>query len=113
MKQDLPAVQKAYDLAKEILPRVARYPRDYKFSLGDRLTGYSLDVLELAIQASYSRSKTRLLDEANLSLERMRFLLRLSNELGALSHKGYGYVTGIVDDLGRQLGGWRKQSARR
>jgi hypothetical protein len=37
MKKDLPAVQKAYDLCKEVLPRVSRLPRDVKFTLGDRI----------------------------------------------------------------------------
>jgi hypothetical protein len=38
LKQELPVVQKAYDLAKEVLPRVSKFPRDYKFTLGDRIT---------------------------------------------------------------------------
>lgn len=111
MKAQLPAVQKAHDLAKELLPRVAKYPKDYKFSLGERITDHALDILELLIQASYTKSKVRLLDEANLKLERLRRLLRLSNELGALANKGYAYVSKLVDELGRQIGGWRKQAA--
>ena len=72
MKQELPAVQKAYDLCKEVLPRVSKFSRDYKFTIGDRITDNGLAVLELMIQASYSRQKLHLLDEANLRLERLR-----------------------------------------
>ncbi len=54
MKNELPAVQKAYDLCKELLTRVSNFPRDYKFSLGDRIVENSLTILELLIQASYS-----------------------------------------------------------
>lgn len=104
-------MQKAHDLAKELLPRAAKYPKDYKFSLGDRIVDHTLDILELLLQAAYVRNKMRLLDEANLKLERLRRLLRLSNELGPLSNKGYEYVSKMVDDLGRQIGGWRKQAA--
>ena len=55
MKKELPAVQKAYDLCKEFLPRVSKLPRDVKFTLGDRITDNCLAVLELLVQASYSR----------------------------------------------------------
>jgi hypothetical protein len=33
-KVELPAVQRGYDLAKELLPRVGRYPKEYRFTLG-------------------------------------------------------------------------------
>ncbi|NLH47508.1 MAG: diversity-generating retroelement protein Avd [Myxococcales bacterium] len=111
MKKDLPAIQKAYDLAKEVLVRLAKFPRDHKFTLGDRIADNVLTVLELLVQAAYTKKKVDLLDEANIRLERLRMLLRLSRELGALSDKGYEHVMGILTDLGQQLGGWRKQAS--
>jgi 23S rRNA-intervening sequence protein len=111
MKQELPAVQKAYDLAKELMPRIAKYPKDYKFSLGQRITDHSLDILELLLQAAYAKHKLSFLDEANLKLERQRYLLRLSSDLGALPHKGYEHIMKMVTELGKQIGGWRKQAA--
>ena len=77
-KKDLPAIQKAYDLAKEILSRTAKFPRDHKFTLGQRIAENVLMVLELLIQAAYTRNKARLLVDANIRLERLRMLLRLS-----------------------------------
>ena len=109
MKKELPAVQKAYDLCKELLPRVSNFPKDYKFSLGERIVENSLTILELLIQATYSRYKVKLLDEANMRLERLRFLLRLSRDLGPVSNRGYEYVMKMITELGSQVGGWRKQ----
>ena len=109
MKKELPAVEKAYDLTKEILPRVANFPKDYKFSLGQRIIDHCLDILELLIHAAYVKQKERLLDEANIKLERLRFILRLSKDLGTLSHRGYEHVMKMVTELGKQIGGWRKQ----
>jgi len=111
MTKDLPAVQKAYDLSKELLPRVSKFPRDFRFSLGERIIANSLEVLELLIQAAYAKEKLRFLDQANLDLERLRFLLRLARELGPLSHNGYEYVMKQLTELGRQIGGWRKQAS--
>jgi len=108
---NLPAIQKAYDLAKEILPRVAKFPKDYKFTLGERITENTLLVLENAIHAAYERDKRDSLNSADIHLERLRFLLRLSMEVGPISHKGYAHVSKLVDELGRQIGGWRKQAS--
>jgi len=110
MKKDLPAIQKAYDLAKEVLTRVAKFPRDHKFTLGDRIANNALSVLELLIQAAYTKGKAKPLNEANIRLEQLRMLLRLSRELGALSNNSYEHVMGIVVDLGKQVGGWLKQA---
>jgi len=54
MKKELPAVQNAYDLCKEFLPRVSRFPKDHKFTLGDRIVGNCLSILELAEPVSSS-----------------------------------------------------------
>jgi len=56
-KKELPAVQKAYDLAKEVLPRTAKFPRDLKFTLGQRIADNVLMVLELLVQAAYTKNK--------------------------------------------------------
>lgn len=113
MKQDLPVIQKALDLSKELIPRAAKLPNTYKYVLGDRMMGHVLDIQDMLIKARYSKDKADkagFLDDANTHLEQLRFMLRLANELGGLSHKGYGHVSKIVDELGRQIGGWRKQA---
>ena len=33
-KFELPAVQRGYDLAKELMGRVSKFPREYRFTLG-------------------------------------------------------------------------------
>lgn len=48
-------ITKMYDLVKYLIPIVNRFPRDYKFTLGDRMTNLVLDLLEQYIQAYYER----------------------------------------------------------
>ena len=110
LKKELPVIQKAYDLAKEILPRVSKFPRDHKFTLGDRITAKVLDTLENVIQAGYRKERKALLESANLNLEQLRFLLRLACELGSLSQNGFEHVMKLVTELGQQIGGWLKHS---
>jgi len=49
--QDLKVIVEAQELAKELLPVVARFPRTPRYALGDRIEGRMLDVIELLDQA--------------------------------------------------------------
>jgi hypothetical protein len=106
-------VQKAYDLAKEVLTRAARFPRDQKFTLGDRLSTQAMDVLELVVAAQYAPDKAALLQRAHTRLDQLRMTLRLAMEMGPLSNKGFEHVSGIVVELGKQVVGWRKHAEAR
>jgi hypothetical protein len=66
--EELTAITRAYDLAKEMTERTRKLPRDLKFVLGDRMLTTTYDVLDLLVQAKYSSSKRELLTKANLFL---------------------------------------------
>lgn len=70
----------------------------------------SLDLYLLLVEAQYSRDKRRILKQANLELEKLRHLLRLSQELTDLSLKSYHYICAELDQVGKMIGGWQKNS---
>lgn len=107
--EELSAIRKCYDLILWLVPAIDKFPRNRKFTLGDRMELLALDVLDRLIEAKYQRTKTMLLGEANLKLEKMRFLIRLSKDLQCLSLKGYEHASKLVNDLGQEVGGWLKQ----
>ena len=63
------------------MPALERFPRSQKFLLGDRIQGTALDVLESLIEATYTRQRGGHLARANLGVEKLRFLLRLAQDL--------------------------------
>jgi hypothetical protein len=54
--QELPIIQKTYDLIKWYIPILNRLPRDHRFALGDRMVKGLYDLLEGLIQARYAGS---------------------------------------------------------
>jgi hypothetical protein len=98
-----------YDLLKWAIPTLKKFPRDQRFLLGDRIEEHILQVLELLIYANYSKDKLDHLREANLKIEILRFLWRLSMELKYLSRRQYEFVSKQLNDIGRLIGGWIKQ----
>ena len=97
-----------YDLLKWSIPTLKKFPREQRFLLGDRIESYILDVLELLINANYSRDKLGYLRKANLKIEILRFLWRLSHDLKYLNGRRYEYVSAMLNDIGRLIGGWIK-----
>jgi hypothetical protein len=107
------AVGKAYDFVLWLLPKVEKFPRAFRFTVGDRLTVNGLDLLLLLVEAAYSSSKEGLLEEANRKINGTRYLLRLSKDLRLLTMDSYGFAAEGLDEIGRMVGGWRKSAGRR
>jgi hypothetical protein len=78
----------------------------HRFVLGERIERNLYGLLETLIQAKYTRNRQRLLEQANLALEVLRFQMRLAKDLQCLKVNSYGFASKAIDDIGRQLGGW-------
>lgn len=104
--QLLPAVQKAYDVNRWLLPRVERFSRRYKFTLGDRLQTTALDLCLALVEATHSRAKERPLHRANRLLDQLRILIRLAADVEELTAAQLRHVTAWNEELGRMIGGW-------
>ncbi len=102
------AVQKCYDLLLYLLQRIEKFPRGQRFTVGDRLAGAAMEALENLVSAAYSKEKREFLDQANLALHRVRFLVRLAKDLQALPLASYEFAAERVDEVGRLVGGWRR-----
>ena len=105
---DLPAIAKSYDITNWLLNKVESFPRSKKFTLGDRIVNLTLDIMEALIEAAYSANKTSILKQANLRLEKLRYLIRLCVDNKIIAMNSYEHISKEIDLLGRQVGGWLK-----
>ena len=102
-----------YAVAGWVVERAESFPKLARFTLGERVIGATMDVLERIVMAQYAKQKRALLEEANLRLQALRVLMRLCMERKHLSFRQYEYVSGELDECGRMLGGWIRQRAQR
>ena len=61
----------------------------------------------------YSKEKRERLRAANLKLERLRFLIRLSHDLKLLSNQKYGFISERLNEIGGTVGNWLKSIEQR
>jgi len=106
---ELPIIQQAYDLIKWYVPIVNRFPRDFKFTLGDRIQNVLHEVLQGLIRARYRKNKLELLESLNAELDILRYQTRLCLDFSLIDLARYEYVSGLMNGIGTNLGAWIKQ----
>ena len=109
---EVDAVTKFYDLLLWMVPKLDKFPRNQKYLIGERIETLLLDILELLLEAAYSRNKVAALRQANLKLEKLRYLVRLSKDLKLINMQAYEQAARRIDEVGRSVGGWLRYTRR-
>ncbi len=105
-------IARYYEYLLWLMQRIAKFPRNQRYTLGKHLEEKGLQILATLIQAYYQKDKTKLLQAINLDLELIRYLIRLAKDLQLFSMSQYSFSTSALVEIGRQVGGWLKQQKR-
>ncbi|MCL1490215.1 MAG: diversity-generating retroelement protein Avd [Pseudanabaena sp. Salubria-1] len=106
---ELPVIQKTYDLIKWYIPIINRLPRIHKFAIGDRITKFLYEMLEDLIIARYTRDKILILEKLNAKLYILRHQSRLLFDFTLIEEKRYIHINTQLHEIGSEIGGWLKQ----
>jgi len=109
-KQVSPVLEDHFRFLLWLIPALNRFPKSQKFLLGDRIQTLAQEILEALVEANYSRDRRTHLARANLSLEKLRYFIRLAVEMKYLDPRRYEFAARSIDEIGRQVGGWLKAS---
>ncbi len=102
------AVQDCHNLLTWLIPLLDNFPRNRRFTLGERLESGLLEILECLVEAAYVKNKRDLLKRANNGLAVIRHLWRMAYELQTIPAKRYEHGARLLEELGKQVGGWLK-----
>ncbi len=106
---DLPVFVKWLEFLEWLLPVTEKFPKRVRFTFADRINNLCLDVAENLVEARYTKNKAQILQTTNLQLEKLRVLLRLSQRMYYLSYQRYEFSAKAINEVGRMLGGWKRQ----
>lgn len=107
-----PVVEKHYQVILWMLPKIAKFPKDQRFLLADRIERILLDILEMLIEAVYAPNRREILVRVNLKLDVLRFLMRLAADMKYVNLAAYDFFSRSALEVGRMVGGWLKQERR-
>ncbi len=106
--KEVKIINDTYRLLKWILPILAKYPRNYRYSLGMRIENCLYELLELFQMAYLKESKSIVLTQADVKLEHLRLLIRLSHDLHLFDQTIHHAIIEQMEGIGKQLGGWQR-----
>lgn len=109
---ELPVIQKTYDLIKWSVPLLNKLPNNHKFLIGNRIIGNLYDLLDSLIVARYRREKISILENVTEKIDIARYQIRLLHDLELLSTNRYEYFIKGLHEIGSETGGWLKQQKR-
>ena len=107
--ENYPVFKKWYEILNWIMDRAEKFPKSVRFSFTNRVLNMSLDVLELVIEAIYTKERSHILRTINLYIEKLRVFFRLSFQRKYLNLRQYEYISKEINEFGRMIGGWAKQ----
>ena len=83
-------------------------PKSERFFIYEKSEKLIIDLIECFLEAGYSRSSNKLstLEKASVKLNVLRIFIRLMKETGSVDNKKYVALQGMIDEIGRMLGGW-------
>jgi len=108
MKENYPVFVLWMDALDWILHTVDRFPKSVRGTLSNRMVNLSLDIVEALVEAIYTKQRLHILDRLNLYIEKLRVLFRISHRRGYLSDSQYEHISGLLNETGRMIGGWKR-----
>lgn len=106
---ELPIIQKTYDLIVWFVPILNRLPHSHKFMLGDKIIERLYRVLEQLVLARYEQNKLPRLGTIDPEIVLLRYQTRLLRKFELIDDGRYEYASKLIDEIGRNLGGWMGQ----
>jgi hypothetical protein len=107
----LPVYKAVYDLLLSLFERVRHFPKDFQYTLGERIKNQVIALVEMIYQANISENvpeKQEHLRCLCAKVETLRFLLRMCYDLHLCNLEAYTRFNEQVEDISKQLNGWRK-----
>lgn len=98
-----------YDLIKWFMPKTAKFPRNYRYTLGEMIERFLFDMLNGLIKAKFTKDRKNTLTELNIGLESLRYYVRLCHDLQMISSRSYENSSKQINNIGMQLGGWIRE----
>lgn len=103
-------VHKIYKFYLAFSSAAETFPKKDRYTIAEKATNLALEILELALLAhsKEKRSKILILAKMDVKLKVLKYLVRGSLDVKAINEKKYLFLEGLLQEIGRMLGGWIK-----
>ena len=104
----LPIYKAAYDLLGVVADLVKNMPRDFKRSIGEKISAECIEITVLVFRANVAQDKAPHLIELLERLQVAELMLRLSMDKRLISRPRYARAVELTTSIGKKANGWRR-----
>jgi hypothetical protein len=108
----LPIYKLTYDLLLRIMQVTKNFPREYKYTLGQKLKHEVIELIVLIYKANSAKDRAMHLQQILERVQVVQLLMRLCHDIKILQRRHYAELAEKTDSLARQAQGWLKSSGR-
>ena len=110
--EHLPIYKQSYELLQQAVHVTKDFPREFKFTVGQRLRDEILQLLVLIYRANGRREKEPVIAEILENILVVELLIRLCHDMRSLPKKHYAALVLLTESLARQAEGWKKSATK-
>ncbi len=104
----LPIFQQSYDLNLEIYRTTHNFPREYKYTLGQKLKEISNEIMDWIVVINSQRDKLPYFLKIKMQVERLRIQVRIAYDLKIIKSQRLEFLNRTIEDISMQLSGWEE-----
>lgn len=82
------------------------FPKDFKYGIGIEIRSLLTELLDAIVIANSAKDKRPILKKASLTIERIRFKIRLIKDLKVMKVKSYEYFSKLLINVSKQIQKW-------
>ena len=102
-----------YDLNLYFFRLSQNFAKDYKYGLAAEVRALLTELLDQIIIANSTKDKQLILEKASLTVERLRFKIRLLHDLRVIKLQSYEHLSVRLVDITKQIKKWHDWSKRK
>ncbi len=110
--QHLPIYKQTYDILLRTMVATKDFPREYKFTLGQKIKDELIELVILIYRANSAIDKKQHIESILERVQAIQLLMRLSHDMKILSRRHYAALSEMTDSLAKQAQGWLKSSGK-
>ena len=107
---ELPVYKDTYQLVLKIFEYTKDFSREYKYTLGQDMKEDCLKLMRSIYRANRSERKKEHLEKFLEDFEILKLEIRLCVDMKLLSIKKQAQLVFLMEEIGKQIVGWRKSS---
>ncbi len=108
--EHLPIYKQTYDILLRTMTATKNFPREYKYTLGQKIKDELIDIVILIYRANSAKNKEQHIQEIMERIQAVQLLMRLSHDMKILPRRHYAALSEMTENLGKQAQGWLKSS---